>query len=330
MLHNKTKEELQTSKSLLAFSAGGDSTALFFILLENKISFDIAIVDYGLREQSKEEVAYAKQLADKYNLKCFVQTAKNIQTNFEAQARKVRYDFFETLIKEHGYNTLLTAHHLGDRFEWMLMQFCKGAGCAELAGMQEETQRENYRLYRPLLHVDKQELLEYLHVKGIKFFEDTTNTDEKYTRNSFRKKYAKPLLEQYLQGIKKSFEYMDADVKELIEDSPLKKINELVCFKRTSTPRNDVYIIDKYLKSCAHLMSANEKKLFQEEQTVVIGRKYIATTVGRYVCIAPYIKAENMSKILKEKMRLLHVEPKLRGYLAADAEAVEFLSLLLV
>ena len=329
MLRSKTKTELQTTKNLLAFSAGGDSTALLFLLLENNISFDIAIVDYGIREQSKEEVAYAQTLAQQYGFTCNIHQAPKITNNFEANARKIRYDFFEKLIQEHHYDTLLTAHHLGDRFEWMLMQFCKGAGCAELAGMKEKTQRNGYTLYRPLLHVDKQELLEYLHVKGIQYFEDASNFDEKYKRNTFRHSYTKPLLEKYLQGIKKSFEYIDADVQNLIQEVQLQKKNELVCFKKTATPRNDVYIIDKYLKSLNHLMTGDEKKLLQEKHTAVIGRKYIVTTVSDYVCIAPYLKAQNMPKSFKEKMRLLHVEPKLRGYLATDPEAVEFLSLLL-
>lgn len=329
MLHNNTKTALQKTKNLLAFSAGGDSTALLFLLLENNIQFDIAIVDYGMREQSKEEVAYAQALAKKYGFTCNVHKAHKITKNFEANARKIRYDFFERLLHAHHYDTLLTAHHLGDRFEWMLMQFCKGAGCVELAGMQEKTQRNGYLLYRPLLHLDKQELLEYLHVKGIQYFEDASNEDEKYKRNVFRHTYAKPLLQKYLQGIKKSFEYIDADVHDLIQDAPLKKINELVCFQKTATPRNDIYIIDKYLKSCKHLMSSDERKLLQKEQSAIIGRKYIVTTLSKYICIAPYIKAKNMPKTFKEKMRLLRVDPKLRGYLALDSEAVEFLSLLL-
>ena len=63
---------LKNKKNLLAFSAGIDSTALFFILLKQNIPFDIAIIDYNKRAQSKLEVAFAKALADKYNKKCFV------------------------------------------------------------------------------------------------------------------------------------------------------------------------------------------------------------------------------------------------------------------
>ena len=53
---------LKSSKNLLAFSGGADSTALFFLLLENDIPFDIAIVDYAIREQSKEELLFAQEL----------------------------------------------------------------------------------------------------------------------------------------------------------------------------------------------------------------------------------------------------------------------------
>ncbi|MDF1878554.1 tRNA lysidine(34) synthetase TilS, partial [Sulfurimonas sp. SAG-AH-194-C20] len=225
------KELLQNKKNLLAFSAGVDSTALLFLLLENKIPFDVAIVDYGLREESKDEVSYAKELALKYNFNCYVYTAPEVQTNFEANARKIRYDFFEELIQKHQYDNLLTAHHLGDRFEWMLMQFCKGAGCVELSGMQVVDKRSTYTLVRPLLHLDKQELLVYLHDNQIKYFEDSSNNDESYKRNEFRHNYAKPLLEKYLPGIKKSFEYIDEDITELVSPpATLSKCDELIYF----------------------------------------------------------------------------------------------------
>ena len=64
--------EISTKKNLLAFSAGIDSSALFFLLIENNIPFDIAIVNYNMRNQSKDEVIYAKQLATKYKKQIFL------------------------------------------------------------------------------------------------------------------------------------------------------------------------------------------------------------------------------------------------------------------
>ena len=323
------KNLLQNKKNLLAFSAGVDSTALLFLLLQNSIPFDIAIVDYGQREESKDEVAYAQELAKKHNFSCHLHAAKDIDTNFEAAARKVRYSFFEDLIKKHNYQNLLTAHHLGDRFEWMLMQFCKGAGCLELAGMKAIDKRTNYTLIRPLLHLDKQELLVFLSENNIKYFEDSSNEDEKYKRNEFRHNYSKPLLSKYLAGIKKSFEYIDEDVKVLVSETTLSQYKELLYFKSNNSKRSDIMAIDKYFKSIGKLLSANEKILLKEKKTVIIARNFVVNQTDSYVFIAPFIKAEFIEKKLKERLRLLRIEPKLRGYLASDEEVVEFLSLLL-
>ncbi|MDF1876759.1 tRNA lysidine(34) synthetase TilS [Sulfurimonas sp. SAG-AH-194-L11] len=323
------KNLLQNKKNLLAFSAGVDSTALLFLLLENGINFDIAIVDYSVRPGSKDEVTYAQELAKEHHFKCHVHKASQIETNFEAKAREIRYNFFQELINANNYENLLTAHHLGDRFEWMLMQFCKGAGCAELSGMQVVDKRHNYTLLRPLLHLDKQELLLYLSANNIKYFEDSSNNDEKYQRNEFRHKHSNPLLKKYLSGIKKSFSYIDEDVKELVSEVSLLSYKELIYFKSSGSKRSDIYAIDKYFKSIGKLITAAEKALLKENDTVIISRNYVVNQNHDYLFIAPFIKAKNMDKKLKEKLRLLKIEPKLRGYLATEREVVEFLSLLL-
>lgn len=328
MLISDDLEYLKSSKNLLAFSAGVDSSALFFLLLESKIEFDIAIVDYGIRTQSKEEVAYAEELSNKYNMKCFIHSAKKIDANFEASAREIRYNFFETLIEENRYDNLLTAHHLGDRFEWMLMQFCKGAGCAELSGMKHYEQKKNYKLSRPLLHVDKSELLEYLKNNNIKYFEDETNSDESYTRNKFRHNFTKPLLSKYLDGIKKSFEYIDADVDSLIQNVEIDVKNDFAYFISTKNLRSDIYAIDKHLKSIGYMLSSKERKLLRTSKSLVVGRSYIISFYKKFVFIAPYKQTDiKMSKEFKERMRKLGIEPKLRVYFYTHLELFESLAL---
>jgi tRNA(Ile)-lysidine synthase len=328
MLKSDALEFLKSSKNLLAFSGGVDSSALFFLLIDAQIKFDIAIVDYGIRAQSKDEVLYAQELAKRYNIRCFVHKAQDIENNFEAQARKVRYDFFEKLIQEQSYEKLLTAHHLGDRFEWMLMQFCKGAGCAELAGMRPIESRSGYSLVRPLLHLDKSELLEYLQVNNIKFFEDESNQDESYTRNKFRHRYTTPLLSEHLDGIKKSFEYIDKDIDALIKQSPLNIKGDFAYFLSSKDRRSDIYTIDKYLKSVGYMLSSNERELLSSQNSLVVGRKFIVSYHKEYVFIAPYINAElKLPKDFKEKMRTLKIDPKLRIYFYTHLELLESLEL---
>ncbi|QOY54264.1 tRNA lysidine(34) synthetase TilS [Candidatus Sulfurimonas marisnigri] len=319
MLEKHTLQKLKDKKNLLAFSGGGDSTALFFLLIKNHIPFDIAIVNYGVREQSKEEVLYSKELAKTHNLKCHVFNAVKFEKNFEARAREIRYDFFEELIKTYGYENLITAHHLGDRFEWMLMQFCKGAGCAEIAGMQVEDNRGFYTLIRPLLHLDKQELLAYLHANKSKYFEDESNLNEDIKRNSFRHNYSLPLLEKYLSGIKKSFEYLDEDRNSLIQELEINIIGEFAYFENSQNSRTNIYTIDKYLKLKGYMLSAKERELLKSEETAVVGRKYVVNQNSDFVFIAPFTNAV-MSKEFKEEMRILKIEPKLRPYLYKNQE----------
>lgn len=328
MLNNSSLDLLKGKKNLLAFSHGVDSTALFFLLTEANIDFDIAIVDYGMRDQSKDEVLHAKELAKKYKLTCHSYLAEKLTKNFEAKAREIRYTFFEELIQKHNYDNLLTAHHLGDRFEWMMMQFCKGAGCAELAGMKEIQTKHNYTLIRPLLHLDKSELLVYLQKNKIKYFEDDSNTDEKYTRNKFRQNHTNPLLKEYLNGIKKSFEYLDEDSNFLIKDVKITQQRDFAYFYSTNEMRSDIYAIDKYLKSNSHMLSSNERELLKTAETVVVGRKFIVSWHTEMIFIVPYIKDDSaMTKEFKEKMRKLKIEPKLRNYFFSNMDIFESLRL---
>ena len=309
-------KRLKTKKNLLAFSAGGDSTALFFMLLEANIEFDIAIVDYAIREQSKDEINYAKELAKKYTKRCFIYEAKSIEKNFEAKAREIRYSFFEDLIQTYNYENLLTAHHLGDRFEWMLMQFCKGAGCVEIAGMKMVEKRDGYKLIRPLLDMDKSELLEYLHKKDIKYFEDESNLDESIKRNSFRHNFSNPLLKKYKDGIKKSFNYLDTDRELLVKELDINVVDEFAYFTNTHNFRTTIYHIDKYIKSKGHLLSASEKELLKYQDTVIVSRRFVINQNEKYIFITPFIKENTkMDKKFKDNMRVLKIEPKLRPYL---------------
>lgn len=330
MVEEKTLLILKDKKNLLAFSGGADSTALFFLLLKHNIPFDIAIVDYNIREQSKAEVAYALELARTHNLICFLHNAKKVGQNFEARAREIRYDFFEELILKYNYENLLTAHHLGDRFEWMLMQFCKGAGCAEIAGMQKEQNRGFYKLIRPLLHLDKKELLAYLHANKKVYFEDESNFDEDIKRNSFRHNYSLPLLEKYLGGIKKSFEYLDEDRNQLIKDIEIKTVDELAYFKSSHNKRADIFAIDKYLKTKGYMLSANEREALRSSSSAVVGRCFLITQERNFIFIVPYEKeVPKMDEKFKDACRILKIEPKLRPYLYKNQEAFQIVTELL-
>ncbi len=309
-----TLPTLKEGKNLLAFSAGADSTALFHTLIEQQIPFDIAIVHYGLREQADREVEYAQELARKHNLACHLLKADKIEKNFEFEARKLRYGFFEELILKYQYDNLLTAHHLQDRFEWMLMQLCKGSGTAELVGMRREEARLGYRLLRPLITTSKEEIIAYLEQNHIKWFHDETNDDISYQRNYFRHEVAAKLIHEYAQGIKKSFTYLEADVKSLIKDVDIHQAEALSLFLSTGDKRSDIYHIDKILKERGYILTAAQREELINQDEIIAGRKFLVVLDKGVYYIAPYLK-EVMDKEFKEECRALGVPKKLRPYL---------------
>ncbi len=306
---------LNTEKNLLAFSAGIDSSALFFLLLKNDIEFDIIIVDYNIRKQSKEEVAYAKLLAKKYNKKIFLKEViiKN-SSNFEKKARDIRYSFFDEIIIENEYETLITAHQLNDKLEWFLMQLSRGAGLSELISFEEFSERKNYTIFKPLINISKNEILEFLQKNKIKYFMDSTNVDAKYKRNYFRKNFSNDFLEEFKDGIKKSFTYLQKDLNSLNINQPASfKDKELEIYKRNSDDNINIRIIDKSLKRRGLLLSKAQRDEIIKQRELVVSHKISVSLTDIFIFISPY-KKDVMSKKFKESCRVNKIPKNIRSY----------------
>lgn len=314
MLDKTTLPLLKGSTNLLAFSAGVDSTALFHLLLEAEIPFDIALVNYHTRVQSDREAEHARLLAERFGKRCFILDAEPIESNFEAEAREVRYAFFETLIQTHGYVNLLTAHQLDDRLEWLLMQLCKGAGLPELLGMSAVAERENYRLVRPLLDVSKAELKSWLQLKEIRFFEDESNQDEAVMRNRFRNRYSAALLEEYRTGIGNSLRFLERDASALKGEKPDDTSAEILLTRTSQDRLGLMRQADRWLKQHGYLLRQGERERILHENEIELGRRFVLSLTPECTLIVPRSRA-TMSKEFKERCRRLGIGPGARPYL---------------
>lgn len=307
-------QALHVKKNLLAFSAGVDSSALFYLLKEQGICFDVACVNYQTRQNSNKEALHVKSLAKKYNKKAYIFTCKLKKSNFEHKARGVRYDFFEKIIHENGYENLILAHQLDDRFEWFIMQFCKGAGVSELAGFGGVEARDTYNIMRPLWQTSKKELKTYLDNRKLPYFEDESNFDEKYKRNFFRHHYTTPLLETYESGIKNSLNFLLKDAKVL--DGEFLHVRKKLFIYKLIDEQINMRLIDKAMKKLGVIMSQESRKEALKKNAVI--NHTIA--VGRnetYGFIAPYVKIV-MPKVFKEKCRVAKIPLHVRGYMLRE------------
>ncbi len=314
---------ITTTKNLLAFSGGIDSSTLFYLLHEKNIPFDICIVDYHQREQSKEEVAYAQQLATKYNKKCFIITYP--YSNFsEKDARDFRYKVFLEIIQEHNYQSLITAHQLNDKLEWFFMQLSKGAGLNELIGLVSVENRLCYTLYRPLLDISKEELLKYLDRNNHKYFIDHTNSDTKYKRNFFRKEFSDKFINLYKDGVVKSFQYLEKDIESLLNQYTQTYFEELVIFRFKNYDENSaIRLIDQELKKRGILISSKTRGEILEIKSLVVSHKITIEITQNSIWLAPFIQA-NMDKKFKEKCRISKIPKNIRPYLLQYSNNEDF------
>jgi tRNA(Ile)-lysidine synthase len=306
--------EVKTTKNLLAFSGGVDSTALFFLLLEQNIPFDIAIVNYNTRKQSKHEVVYALSLALKYKKQCFIHDVQLASSNFEYKARQARYEFFEELIDEYEYETLLTAHQLNDKLEWFFMQLSRGAGLSELLGLNEKLEKSNYTILRPLLNISKSTLETYLNERQIKYFYDESNKDTSFMRNYFREEFCTKFMDKFESGVQKSFAYLHNDLTSLdIAQTPLFKHKELEIFKNLHDDNLTIRVIDMALKQRGYLLShAQRKEILKQKECVISTWAIVIDTLGIFICP---LRQAVMPKKFKELCREKKIPKKIRSYL---------------
>ena len=317
MLSAPVLRKLKSGRNLLAFSHGVDSTALFYLLDEAGVKFDLAIVNYNIRAQSKDEVASARDLAAKFNKQIYVKSVHLSESNFEHEARAARYEFFGQICRERGYENLILAHQFDDKLEWFLMQLGRGAGLSELLGMQELEAREDYVIARPLLGVRKCELERFLRERNLKYFTDETNLTGRFKRGFIRAKFSEPFLNEYFSGVKKSFDFLAADALSLTPEISNPAPN-IYLIKRGA---NELRGVDQACKRLGLVLSSAQRnecaRCLENGADCVLGGKVAVGAGEKFILVTPYIKAA-MEKKFKEVCRQLAIPPINRGFLFAE------------
>jgi len=131
-------------------------------------------------------------------------------SGIEAAARKLRYRALGEMCRAHGVGLLLTAHHLDDQAETVLLQLLRGSGPAGLSGMDAANSAPELLgspelvMARPLLSLSRAELEAYAKEHGLAWVEDESNLDPRYARNALRHTVM-PALAQAFPGFQARF-----------------------------------------------------------------------------------------------------------------------------
>jgi tRNA(Ile)-lysidine synthase len=200
----QSRGKLPTSTYLLTVSGGIDSVVLTELAKQADLNFSIAHCNFSLRgEESKRDEDFVQQLAENYkvpfHLKKFDTNSFALDNKISLQeaARILRYAWFEELRKEYNFSYIIIAHHADDNIETVLMNFFRGTGLKGLTGM--ASFYESQKILRPLLSVRRNTIEEFAREHNLKWVEDSSNAEVKYTRNYFRNELIPDLKRIYPQ-----------------------------------------------------------------------------------------------------------------------------------
>ncbi|MTB50465.1 tRNA lysidine(34) synthetase TilS [Lewinella sp. W8] len=198
---------------LLACSGGMDSVVLAHLLHRHQYNFAVAHCNFQLRgEASDGDERFVAEMVTRMKVSFHTRAfpTKALQRSGESlqmAARRIRYDYFQELLDEYNYQYLLTAHHLDDGLETLLINLGRGTGIAGLRGVVSSG-----KLLRPLRMVSRQDLATYAREHQILWREDASNQKDVYLRNQVRHhvipvmKEVMPRLESSLPGTLKKIQ----------------------------------------------------------------------------------------------------------------------------
>lgn len=193
---------------LVALSGGSDSVAMLHILfsLSKDLGFNLyaAHVNHRIRAEADADEKFVVSLCENLGIKCFTKVfdvegyAKENSVSCELAGRKIRYEFFDEIIKENSIDKLATAHNRNDSAESILLHLIRGCGIDGMCGI--PAIRNGY-IIRPVIDINKAEIEEYCRENNLSFVVDKTNFETDYTRNKIRLK----IIPEIEENINKNF-----------------------------------------------------------------------------------------------------------------------------
>jgi len=179
----------------IAYSGGGDSTALLHALKDHPALKLVLIVDHGLRKASAHEAAQAQSYAKSLGLDARIlkwKTPKGLKTGLQEKARKARYGLIGQACRAANIAYLLTGHTQDDQAETAFMRYERKTdwrGAAVMAPVSRHSlwpELANISLIRPMLDISRQSLRDHNRTHNCPYIDDPSNENAAFTRIAAR------------------------------------------------------------------------------------------------------------------------------------------------
>lgn len=312
---------LWQKKIILAISGGIDSVVLAHLLHGLDIPFLMAHCNFQLRGEESEGdqrfvEALSHQLSAPLAVKRFETKAygKAHGLNTQLAARVLRYEWFETLRKEKGYDYVLTAHQANDSWETFLINTSRGTGLKGLLGIPAQ----NGAILRPLLPFSREEIHAFATENHICWREDSSNSSDAYTRNKIRH-HLSPILKEIHPLFFKNFEKTQS-LLQLTYDFLQESISQYR--KECFTMGNPIVFLIEKLRTHPHRRFLLHELLSPYGFTDVNAlERFLQASTGKYLASDTHRLLSNRGQWLISE---IHETPSPAFYLQEIDQAIDF------
>ena len=197
-IYNNFESSLNLNKNfIVAVSGGPDSLALAFFSkiysIKKSLKVKYFIIDHRLRNNSSTEALLVKNLLKNFSidLNILKWTGKKPSSNIQSVAREKRYKLLIDQTRKSKINNILFGHHINDVFENFFIRFLRGSGLNGMVSFDKKSVIQNVNIIRPLIHLEKKDLIYVTKKVFNTYVKDPSNNDENFTRVRVRNLIAK-------------------------------------------------------------------------------------------------------------------------------------------
>ncbi|MBS2126509.1 tRNA lysidine(34) synthetase TilS ['Fragaria x ananassa' phyllody phytoplasma] len=232
------KLDLKTTY-IIAVSGGVDSMVLLDFLRSQNITLKVVNFNHLMRQEALEDKQLVQSYCVNHNIPFHYFKLHLNKANFQNKARLLRQAKLQQVARFYHSSKIITAHHLDDLAETILMKLSRGSTLLGYSGMQPQLFINKFVFLKPFLYTTKKEIMAYAKTYQVTFLKDKTNQETIYQRNHIRHHVIPYLQEKtaFLANVKR-FSCQLLETHHFIRKTTLAFIKEKQ-LNQSSNPQNN-------------------------------------------------------------------------------------------
>ena len=295
-IYKKFEKNLPNKKKfIVAVSGGPDSLALSFLAkiysIIKYIDIKYFIVDHGLRKNSKLEAKNVQKKLKNFSIKLNILTwkGKKPRKNIQSIAREKRYKLLKDEAKKFKVKNILLGHHLDDLFENFFIRILRGSGLKGLISLDKEAHLNQVNLIRPLIEIDKKDLIYISNYIFGSYVKDPSNEDDKFKRVKIRNFLKQLSLEGFdrkkffltIKNLKFANENIEFYIKKNLEDN-----------LTTLTQKNNIILKENFFSQSNEVVFRSLSEVIK-----IVGKKHYAVRGKKIEKVIDLIRTKSSFKV---------------------------------